>query len=222
MTLTISPQESGQQTHKRPGESTGFSSHSHTRTQLTGFVTTRDNGGPTLPPRDLCRVCVPRANSLKRRCRRDKRTNPHPKGAGDSSRLVGSARQVGDRGTGTPASCRRVENTRTGYARPPAPKGAGGASTVDGEEVERACMLGDAAGAIMQREAKSVQAMAPARPLGPIRWDGRAAGGSQSGRRSSKGCVCVPCKGGLGSACGGRLVSTATWPSVVKMSAELY
>ena len=82
-------------------------------------------------------------------------------------------------------------------------------------------MIGDAAGAIMQREAKSVLAMAPARSLGPIRWNGRAAGGSQSGRRSSKGCACMPCKEGLGSACGGRLVmSTATWPSVVRMSAE--
>ena len=37
-------------------------------------------------------VCVPRASSLKRRCQLDKRTNPHPKGVGDSSRPVGSAR----------------------------------------------------------------------------------------------------------------------------------
>jgi hypothetical protein len=44
-------------------------------------------------------VCVPSANSLKRRCRLDKRTDPHPKGVGDSSRPVGSARQVGDSGT---------------------------------------------------------------------------------------------------------------------------
>ena len=48
-------------------------------------------------------VCVPRASSLKRRCRLDKRTDPHPRGAGDSSRSDGSARQVGERGT--PASC---------------------------------------------------------------------------------------------------------------------
>ena len=33
-------------------------------------------------------------------------------------------------------------------------------------------------------------------------------------------CVCVPCKGGREFACGGRLVSVATWPSVVRMSAE--
>ena len=48
-------------------------------------------------------VCATRHGSLKRRCRLDKRTNPHPKGVGDSSRPVGSARQVGERGT--PASC---------------------------------------------------------------------------------------------------------------------
>ena len=42
-------------------------------------------------------VCVPRASSLKRRCQLDKRTNPHPKGVGDSSRPVGSAHQVGER-----------------------------------------------------------------------------------------------------------------------------
>ena len=48
-------------------------------------------------------------------------------------------------------------------------------------------MIGDVAGATMpQREAKNVLAMAPARPLGPIRRGGRAAGGSQSGRRRSK------------------------------------
>ena len=47
------------------------------------------------------------------------------------------------------------------------------------------CMIGDAAGAIMQREAKSVLVMAPARSLGPIRWNGCAAGGSQSGRRGA-------------------------------------
>ena len=81
-------------------------------------------------------------------------------------------------------------------------------------------MIGDAAGATMQREARSVPAMAPARLFGPIGRDGRAAGGLQSGRRSSKGCVCVPCEGGRESACGGRLVSVATWPSVVRMSAE--
>ena len=55
------------------------------------------------------------------------------------------------------------------------------------------------AGTMTQSEAKSVLAMAPARPLGPIRRDGRAAGGSQSGRQRLKGCVCVPCKGGRGS-----------------------
>ena len=81
-------------------------------------------------------------------------------------------------------------------------------------------MIGDVAGAMMQREAKSVLAMAPARPLGPIRRDGRAAGGSQSSRWSSKGCVCVPCRGCRESACGGRLVSVATWPSAVRTSAE--
>ena len=113
-----------------------------------------------------------------------------------------------------------MKNTRTGYARPPRPRGPGGVSTVDGEEVARMCMIGDAAGAITQREAKDMLAMAPVMPLGPIGRDGCAAGGSQSGMRSSKGCVCVPCKGGRESACGGRLVSVATWPSVVRMSAE--
>ena len=82
------------------------------------------------------------------------------------------------------------------------------------------CMIGDAVGATMHREAKSVPAMAPVRPFGPIGRDGRAAGGSQSGKRRSKGCVRTPCKGGRGSACGGRLVSAATQPSVVRMSAE--
>ena len=82
------------------------------------------------------------------------------------------------------------------------------------------CMIGDAVGATMQREAKSVPAMAPVRPFGPIGRDGRAAGGTHSGRRSSKGCVCVPCEGGRESACGGRLVRVATWPSVVRTSAE--
>ena len=68
-------------------------------------------------------------------------------------------------------------------------------------------MIGDAAGAMMQRVAKSVLAMAPGRPLGSTRRDGCAAGGSQSGRRSSKGCVCVPCKGGRSGVCMGRAPS---------------
>ena len=55
----------------------------------------------------------------------------------------------------------------------------------------------------MQTEAKNTPAMAPVRLLGPIGRDGRAAGGSQSGRQRLKGCVCVPRKGGRGSVCGG-------------------
>jgi hypothetical protein len=51
---------------------------------------------------------------------------------------------------------------------PPAPEGAGGASTADCEGVERMYMIGDAEGATMQREAKNTPAMAPVRLLGPI------------------------------------------------------
>jgi hypothetical protein len=62
-------------------------------------------------------------------------------------------------------------------------------------------------------QAKNVPTMAPVRMLRPIGWDGCAAGGSQSGVQSSS-------KGRRGSTGGRRLVRVATWPSVVRTSAE--